>query len=187
MAAKSCHALYTSRFALNFAPFGDNNTGMNSIIDLFLPKKGETLAHAEAGVSDISSASDISSVSEPSDVPNVLCSTDKPHTRFPHQHSRARSTYKPDDTKFTQAEQNQNERQHTPPVADEAPRPNELMAPKEAEKGIPRPPPATIPAKPHSVPVDILRKALPDRFNGKDPESPKKPSIFDAFGEDPDD
>ena len=184
MAAESCHALYTSRFALNFAPFGDNNTGMNSIIDLFLPKQGETLAYAEAGVSDFSVALDIASGSEPSDAPNVLCSTEKPHTRFPHQHSRARSTYKPDDAKLTQADQNQNERQHTPTVADETPRPNELMAPKETDQGIPRPPPATIPAKPHSVPVDILRKALPDRFNEKDPETPKKPSIFDAFNED---
>ncbi|MEP3636976.1 MAG: hypothetical protein ABJN14_06875 [Paracoccaceae bacterium] len=161
---------------------------MNSIIDLFLPKKGETLAHAEAGVSDISGASDTSSVSEPSDVPNVLCSTDKPHTRFPHQHSRARSTFKPDDAEFTQFDQNQKERQQTPPVVDEVSRPNELMAPKETEQGIPRPPPATIPAKPHSVPVDILRKALPDRFNEKDPESgSKKPSIFDAFDKDHDD
>ncbi|MEP0502936.1 MAG: hypothetical protein ABJD13_00445 [Paracoccaceae bacterium] len=141
---------------------------MYTIFDLFRPKKKVSLAYAEAGET------------------HILCSMEKPHTRFPHQHSRTSQTIRQDDNKYTQFDRRQT-RQSADIEHFSAARPNELMASKDTDDSNPNSSPATTQVKPHSVPIDILRKALPGRCNVHTANTaPSVPSIHDAFDEDQD-
>ena len=145
---------------------------MNPIIDLFRSKKSQPMMHTDANV------------------PIAVCSMEKPHTRFPHQHSRSSQTPKPGEkqSKYTQFTHRQ-ERQRVASTHKDADKPNELMAPNsDTEADQPTAPVAKTPAKPHSVPIDVLRKALPGRCNVQSPETvPTSASIHQAFDEDQDD
>ncbi len=144
---------------------------MNAIIDLFRSKKSPRLAHADVSA------------------PVVLYSLEKPHTRFPHQHNRAGGNLHPDEMqpKYTQFKHRQ-ERRRATTVPKEESSPNTLLEPVETNEQVPHVSThesAKVEGPQNSVPIDVLRKALPGRCNVMSPNtSPQQASIHDAFDSD---